>query len=80
MIGTYGMSETLGPLAYDKQGGNRFLGQGNSRAAPERSTAKEIDEVRALVDRGMKALEILHHNRGLRGHRPAHPREGSDRR
>ena len=31
------------------------------------STAKEIDkEVRALVDRGHeKALEILHHNRGL---------------
>ena len=24
------MSETLGPLAYDKQGGNRFLGQGNN--------------------------------------------------
>ena len=31
------------------------------------STAKQIDkEVRALVDRGHeKALEILHHNRGL---------------
>ena len=68
MIGTYGMSETLGPLAYDKQGGNRFLGQGNNpRRAVSDSTAKEIDkEVRALVDRGHeKALEILHHNRGL---------------
>ena len=68
MIGTYGMSETLGPLAYDKQGGNRFLGPGNNpRRAVSDSTAKEIDkEVRALVDRGHeKALEILHHNRGL---------------
>ena len=68
MIGTYGMSETLGPLAYDKQGGSRFLGQGNNpRRAVSDSTAKEIDkEVRALVDRGHdKALEILHHNRGL---------------
>ena len=68
MIGTYGMSETLGPLAYDKQSGSRFLGQGNNpRRAVSDSTAKEIDkEVRALVDRGHdKALEILHHNRGL---------------
>ena len=68
MVGTYGMSDILGPLAYDKQGGSRFLGQGNNpRRAVSDSTAKEIDkEVRALVDRGHdKALEILHHNRGL---------------
>jgi cell division protease FtsH len=68
MIGTYGMSETLGPLAYDKQGGSRFLGQGsNPRRAVSDSTAKEIDkEVRALVDNGHeKALGILHHNREL---------------
>merc|ERR1711916_317325 len=25
MVGTYGMSDTLGPLAYDKQGGGQFL-------------------------------------------------------
>merc|ERR1711939_767756 len=54
MIGTYGMSETLGPLAYDKQGGNRFLIQGNNpRRVVSDSTAQAIDkEVRALVDQG----------------------------
>ena len=30
MVGTYGMSDTLGPLAYDKQGGGQFLGGGNN--------------------------------------------------
>ena len=33
MVGTYGMSDTLGPLAYDKQGGGRFLG-GRQQPAP----------------------------------------------
>ena len=68
MVGTYGMSETLGPLAYDKQGGNRFLGQGNNpRRVVSDSTAQAIDkEVRALVDRGHEqALAILNNNRGL---------------
>ena len=26
MVGTFGMSDILGPLAYDKQGGGQFLG------------------------------------------------------
>ena len=68
MVGTYGMSETLGPLAYDKQGGNRFLNQGNNpRRVVSDSTAQAIDkEVRALVDRGHdQALTILNGNRDL---------------
>ena len=68
MVGTYGMSETLGPLAYDKQGGNRFLNQGNNpRRVVSDSTAQAIDkEVRALVDRGHhQALGILNNNRDL---------------
>ena len=68
MIGTYGMSETLGPLAYDKQGGTRFLGgQSNPRRAVSDATALEIDnEVRGLVYRAHdRALAILHHNREL---------------
>merc|ERR1711871_1647119 len=52
MVGTYGMSETLGPLAYDKQGGGRFLGGNNNpRRTVSDATAQAIDkEVRALVD------------------------------
>jgi cell division protease FtsH len=68
MVGTYGMSETLGPLAYDKQGGGRFLGGGtNPRRVVSDSTAQAIDrEVRGLVDRAHgRALAILHHNREL---------------
>ncbi len=68
MIGTYGMSETLGPLAYDKQGGSSFLGgNSNPRRAVSDATALEIDkEVRGLVDRAHdRALAILHHNREL---------------
>ncbi|MCP9849699.1 ATP-dependent zinc metalloprotease FtsH [Cyanobium sp. Morenito 9A2] len=68
MVGTYGMSDTLGPLAYDKQGGNRFLGGGsNPRRSVSDATAQAIDrEVRALVDRAHdRALAILHGNRDL---------------
>ena len=68
MVGTYGMSETLGPLAYDKQGGNRFLNQGNNpRRVVSDSTAQAIDkEVRALVDQGhQNAVAILNNNRDL---------------
>jgi cell division protease FtsH len=68
MVGTYGMSETLGPLAYDKQGGSRFLGGGNNpRRVVSDATAQAIDkEVRTLVDRAHdRALAILHHNREL---------------
>jgi len=68
MVGTYGMSETLGPLAYDKQGGSRFLGgTNNPRRAVSDTTAQAIDrEVRGLVDRAHdRALAILRHNRDL---------------
>jgi cell division protease FtsH len=67
-VGTYGMSETLGPLAYDKQGGSRFLGGGNNpRRSVSDATAQAIDkEVRTLVDNAhARALAILHHNRDL---------------
>jgi len=68
MVGTFGMSDTLGPLAYDKQGGGRFLGGGNNpRRSVSDATAQAIDrEVRGLVDRAHdRALAILHHNRSL---------------
>ena len=68
MVGTYGMSDTLGPLAYDKQGGGRFLGGGNNpRRVVSDATAQAIDrEVRTLVDRGHDtALAILEANRPL---------------
>ncbi|MEB3307145.1 MAG: ATP-dependent zinc metalloprotease FtsH [Cyanobacteriota bacterium] len=68
MVGTFGMSEVLGPLAYDKQGGNRFLGgTNNPRRAVSDTTAQAIDrEVRSLVDRAHdRALSILKHNRSL---------------
>jgi len=68
MVGTFGMSETLGPLAYDKQGGSRFLGgPSNPRRVVSDATAQAIDrEVRGLVDRAHdRALAILHRNRDL---------------
>ena len=68
MVGTYGMSDTLGPLAYDKQGGGRFLaGNNNPRRVVSDSTAQAIDkEVRGLVDRAHdSALMILRHNLAL---------------
>ena len=68
MVGTYGMSDVLGPLAYDKQGGGRFLGGGNNpRRVVSDATAQAIDrEVRCLVDRAHdRALAILHRNREL---------------
>ncbi len=68
MVGTYGMSETLGPLAYDKQGGGRFLGGNNNpRRTVSDATAQAIDkEVRALVDTAHdQALTILRQNMAL---------------
>tara|TARA_B100000212_G_scaffold254280_1_gene194813 strand:+ start:3615 stop:5477 length:1863 start_codon:yes stop_codon:yes gene_type:complete len=65
MVGTFGMSEILGPLAYDKQGGGQFLGNGNNpRRAVSDATAQAIDkEVRDLVDDAHeKALQILRNN------------------
>ncbi len=68
MVGTYGMSEILGPLAYDKQGGGRFLGGNNNpRRELSDATAQAIDkEVRGLVDSAHEnALNILRHNLSL---------------
>lgn len=68
MVGTYGMSDTLGPLAYDKQGGGRFLGGGNNpRRSVSDATAQAIDkEVRGLVDQAHDdALAILRENMAL---------------
>ncbi len=68
MVGTFGMSEILGPLAYDKQGGGQFLGNGNNpRRAVSDATAQAIDkEVRDLVDDAHeKALKILRNNLSL---------------
>ena len=68
MVGTYGMSEVLSPLAYDKQGGGRFLGANNNpRRAVSDATAQAIDkEVRGLVDKAHEsALSILRHNLAL---------------
>ena len=68
MVGTYGMSDTLGPLAYDKQGGGRFLGGNNNpRRSVSDATAQAIDkEVRGLVDKAHEdALEILRQNMAL---------------
>ena len=68
MVGTYGMSEILGPLAYDKQGGGQFLGGNNNpRRELSDATAQAIDkEVRGLVDDAHeKALNILKKNLSL---------------
>ena len=68
MVWTYGMSDTLGPLAYDKQGGGRFLGGNNNpRRSVSDATAQAIDhEVRGLVDKAHDdALSILRQNMGL---------------
>ncbi len=65
MVGTYGMSDILGPLAYDKQGGGQFLGgTNNPRRVVSDATAQAIDkEVRGLVDKAHdNALSILRHN------------------
>ena len=68
MVGTYGMSDILGPLAYDKQGGGQFLGGNNNpRRELSDATAQAIDkEVRSLVDDAHeKALNILNKNLSL---------------
>lgn len=69
MVTTYGMSEVLGPLAYEKGQQNNFLGQGmgNPRRMVSDETAKAIDEeVKSIVeDAHQQALEILSLNRDL---------------
>jgi len=55
MVTTYGMSKTLGPLAYEKGQQNSFLGDGmmNPRRLVSDDTAKAIDnEVKEIVENG----------------------------
>ena len=69
MVTTYGMSDILGPLAYEKSQENNFLGQGmgNPRRMVSDETAKAIDEeVKSIVENAhQQALEILKKNRDL---------------
>jgi len=70
MVTTYGMSKVLGPLAYEKGGGNSFLGEGgmmNPRRNVSDTTAQAIDgEVKEIVEQGHQtAIAILQKNRDL---------------
>ena len=70
MVTTYGMSDTLGPLAYQKGQQNSFLGDAmmnNPRRYVSDETAKAIDEeVKGIVENGhQQALHILKENRDL---------------
>ncbi len=68
MVTSYGMSEVLGPLAYDKGQQNNFLGGGmNSRRMVSEQTANAIDkEVKSIVEEAhQKALDVLKSNQSL---------------
>ena len=69
MVTTYGMSDVLGPLAYEQGQQNAFLGNQmpNPRRTVSETTAQAIDgEVKEIVEAShQKALDILNHNRDL---------------
>ncbi len=70
MVTSYGMSEVLGPLAYDRGKQNNFLDNGsvpNARRLVSDETAKAIDEeVKSIVESAhQRALSILRDNREL---------------
>jgi cell division protease FtsH len=69
MVTTYGMSKTLGPLAYDKRQQANFLGNDNGglRRLMSEETAKVIDEeVKQIVEISyQEALKILIQNQEL---------------
>ena len=69
MVTTYGMSDVLGPLAYDKGQQSSFLDSGmpNARRNMSEETARAIDaEVKGLVESAHdQALAILRSNRDL---------------
>ncbi len=69
MVTTYGMSDVLGPLAYDKGQQSSFLDSGmpNARRNMSEATARAIDEeVKGIVEASHnQALAILRHNREL---------------
>jgi cell division protease FtsH len=61
MVTTYGMSESLGPLALGKRDNGGYVGaQGEPRAYSERVAEAIDEEVRGLIDAGMRqADEVL---------------------
>ncbi|MEL6158858.1 MAG: ATP-dependent zinc metalloprotease FtsH [Cyanobacteria bacterium J06627_32] len=70
MVTSYGMSEVLGPLAYDRSKQNNFLDNGmapNARRLVSDETAKAIDEeVKSIVEAAhQRSLKILKDNRNL---------------
>jgi cell division protease FtsH len=69
MVTLYGMSQTLGPLAYNQSAKSQFLGgnPANPRRLVSEDTAKAIDEeVKQLVSLGYEqAIAILQQNREL---------------
>ena len=70
MVTSYGMSQVLGPLAYDRSKQNNFLDNGmapNARRMVSDETAKAIDEeVKGIVEQAhQRALGILKDNREL---------------
>ncbi|MEM8502429.1 MAG: ATP-dependent zinc metalloprotease FtsH [Cyanobacteria bacterium P01_D01_bin.1] len=70
MVTSYGMSQVLGPLAYDRSKQNNFLDNGaapNARRLVSDETAKAIDEeVKSIVEAAhQRALKILKDNRDL---------------
>ncbi|MEO1635236.1 MAG: ATP-dependent zinc metalloprotease FtsH [Cyanobacteria bacterium J06631_9] len=70
MVTSYGMSQVLGPLAYDRSKQNNFLDNGmapNARRLVSDETAKAIDEeVKSIVEAAhQRALKILKDNRNL---------------
>jgi cell division protease FtsH len=69
MVTTYGMSQTLGPLAYNQASQGNFLGNnsGNTRRLVSEKTAEAIDqEVREIVESAHQiALKILDKNKEL---------------
>ncbi len=70
MVTSYGMSEVLGPLAYDRGKQNNFLDNGmapNARRLVSDDTAKAIDaEVKSIVESAhQRALALLSENRDL---------------
>ena len=68
MVTKYGLSETLGPLSYDEDEGEVFLGRPvTQRTQMSDETARRIDEeVRAIVDRNYaRARSILEDHRAV---------------
>jgi len=69
MVTTYGMSQTLGPLAYEKGQQSTFLGDGmvSPRRSVSEKTAEAIDqEVKDIVEAAHRqAVSLLQENRDL---------------